>query len=400
MSNEQPNHHNENNLLEESEKNTRKMVGWAIAAVGFFLIVGIIFWGLHSLKSSKDEESEKESNVNLTDSVKNDKDWEAIGNQQSLLDLAEQTPLSQQNQNSSPASASIMAQTGGEIKTGFVQPRIIKGMGVAVVSQNKDGSANNANSSQQDLTLYEKPETLFEFGQNGALSLNANQQGGEGSNVNSSMRGEVFSPTAANFSKFNPSLLLSKGTYIGCALKTKLVSEVKGGIACIVSNDVYSSNGHALLIEKGSTITGTYANEGLNDGSTRLFVIWQEIRTPNNIVIPVYSNATDPLGASGMEGYIDNHYMKRFGAAILLSVIDDSLGVIANRMSKNSVNNYYDYSENTRDNASEMANTVLEKMIDIKPTLYKNQGDLVGVYVNKDIDFSKVYQLRSRKSNE
>lgn len=393
MSNEQPNQHNENNLLEESEKNTRKMVGWAIAAMGFFLIVGIIFWGLHSLKSSKDEESEKESNVNLTDSVKNDKDWEAIGNQQSLLDLAEQTPLSQQNQ---------ITQSIPETKTGFVQPRIIKGMGVAVVNQNKDGSANNANSSQQDLTLYEKPETVFEFGQNGALNLNpnANQQGGESGNGNSSMMGEVFSPSAANFSKFNPSLLLSKGTYIGCALKTKLVSEVKGGIACIVSNDVYSSNGHTLLIEKGSTITGTYSSEGLNDGSTRLFVIWQEIRTPNNIVIPVYSNATDPLGASGMEGYIDNHYMKRFGAAILLSVIDDVLGVIANRMSKNSVNNYYDYSENTRDNASEMANTVLEKMIDIKPTLYKNQGDLVGVYVNKDIDFSKVYQLRSRKSNE
>lgn len=388
MSNEQTNkNHNENNLLEESEKNTRKIVGWAVAAVGFFLVIGIIFWGLHSLKSSKNDESEKETNLNLTDSVKNDKNWEAIGQQQTLLDLAEPTPLPQQNQ---------MAQSIPEVKAPIPQPRIIKGMGIAVVSQNNNDSTNNNGSySQQDLTLQEKPETLFEFGQHGALNLNANQN--DSSNGNSSMMGEVFSPTAANFSKFNPSLLLPKGHYIGCALKTRLVSELKGGIACIVSNDVYSSNGHTLLIEKGSTITGTYSSGELNDGSTRLFVIWQEIRTPNNIVIPVYSNATDPLGASGMEGYIDHHYMQRFGAAILLSVIDDALGVIANRMSKNSVNNYYDYSGNTRDNASEMANTALEKMIDIKPTLYKNQGDLVGVYVNRDIDFSKVYQLRNKE---
>lgn len=384
MSNEQSNHRNENNLLEESEKNTRKMVGWAVAAVGFFLIIGVLFWSLNSLKGSKIDEKEKETNTNLTDSVKNDKNWETA-NQQTLLDYVEPKPLIQ-NQTT---------QTISEIKTSIPQPRIIKGMGIAVVNENKSDSINNAHSSQQqDLTLYEKPETLFEFGQNGALNLNENQ--GNSGNSNSSMMGEVFTPTIASFSKFNPSLLLPKGTYIGCALKTKLVSELKGGIACIVSNDVYSSNGHTLLIEKGSTITGTYSSGELNDGSTRLFVIWQEIRTPHNIIIPVYSNATDSLGASGMEGYVDHHYMQRFGAAILLSVVDDAFSVIADKLSNNAKNNYYDYTENSREEASKIAEIALEKMIDIKPTLYKNQGDLVGVYVNRDIDFSKVYQLRRK----
>ena len=40
-----------------------------------------------------------------------------------------------------------------------------------------------------------------------------------------------------------------------------------------------------------------------------------------------------------------------------------------------------------------MANTALEEFIKIKPVLYRNQGDIVGVYVNRDIDFSKVYKL-------
>ncbi|EOJ7778548.1 TrbI/VirB10 family protein, partial [Campylobacter coli] len=71
----------------------------------------------------------------------------------------------------------------------------------------------------------------------------------------------------------------------------------------------------------------------------------------------------------------------------------------ADQLSKNgNNNNYYNYSENTRENVNEIANTALEKMIDIKPTLYKNHGDLVGVYVNRDIDFSKVYKLTRKKN--
>ena len=371
MSNETQSNHNEKNLLEGSERNTKKLIGWAIACVGFILIVAVLFWFLNSFKSSNNETA-KETNKNLTDSVKNDIDWTAKSKEQNLLSLAENEQIKE---------------------TTIVKPRIIKGMGVALVSSNANEAVGSNSFAQEknDLTLQDKPDTVLEFGQNGSVNLAQNSLSG------GSMQGEVFTPTAASYSKFNPSLLLPKGTYIGCALKTRLVSEIKGGIACIVSNDVYSSNGHTLLIEKGSTITGTYSGGELNDGSTRLFVIWQEVRTPNNIIIPVNSNATDELGASGVEGYVNHHYMKRFGAAILLSIIDDTFSVIADKLSNNSKNNYYNYTENSREQASKIAEIALEKMIDIKPTLYKNQGDLVGVYVNRDIDFSKVYQLRRKR---
>ena len=387
MSKEAPQNQNENNLLEESEKNTKKLVGWAIACFSFMLIIAILFWFLNSFKSSSDE-TPKEADNKLTDSVKNDIDWTAKAKEQNLLDLANKEQAVPLPQTTQPAP------TPKQIS--YVKPRIIKGMGVVLVSSNANEANPNQNSQSSDLSLYDKPNTVLEFGQNGGGKLeslaNNNSLGGN------SMQGEVFTPSVASYSKFNPSLTLTKGTYIGCALKTRLVSEVKGGIACIVSNDVYSSNGHTLLIEKGSIITGSYSGGELNDGSTRLFVIWQEIRTPNNILIPVNSNASDELGASGMEGYVNHHYMKRFGAAILLSIIDDSFSVIADKLSNNSKgNNYYDYTENSREQASKIAEIALEKMIDIKPTLYKNQGDLVGVYVNRDIDFSKVYGLRQKR---
>ena len=51
-------------------------------------------------------------------------------------------------------------------------------------------------------------------------------------------------------------------------------------------------------------------------------------------------------------------------------------------------------SENTREASKEIATTVLEQMGDIKTTIYKNQGDKVGIFVARDIDFSNVYELK------
>ena len=52
-----------------------------------------------------------------------------------------------------------------------------------------------------------------------------------------------------------------------------------------------------------------------------------------------------------------------------------------------------DATAQTRETAKEIASKVLDQFANIKPTLYRNHGDIVGVYVNRDIDFSNVYEL-------
>ncbi|EAI8716019.1 TrbI/VirB10 family protein [Campylobacter jejuni] len=366
--------------LHDQKNHLRKIQAYVIFAVGGLLLVLILVYFLKSFLSSNTttEEVQKEDNKDLAQSVKT-KEFIPPPPQKTFDELiAQESPKPTQDLILEPKPP---------------KPRIVKGAGVTVVaSSNNDGFGNNGTGNREEFG--EKPNTVFEFGQNGTLQNSNNLQGGSGDFV-----GEVFTPTIAKVSEFDQNLLLPKGTYIGCALKTRLVSSIKGGIACIVSNDVYSANGNTLLIEKGSTITGTFNTGQMDDGMDRLFVIWQEIRTPNNIIIPVYSGATDELGASGVQGWVDHHYLKRFGSAVLLSMIDDSLAILADQIAgKDNKNNYANYTENTRDSAKEIANTTLEKMIDIKPTLYKNQGDLVGVYVNRDIDFSKVYKLTRKKN--
>ena len=212
--------------------------------------------------------------------------------------------------------------------------------------------------------------------------------------------GDTFAPSIAKISQFNPDFLLPKGSYIGCSLDTRFVSNLSGSTSCTVSQNIYSSNGNILLIERGSKLFGTFKGGDANDGASRYFVIWQEIRTPNHLRIPLNSGASDELGGAGLEGEIDHKWMMRFGSSILLSAVDDVFNVLAwkltNKNNGNSSRNQIDYSENTRENASNMANIALEKFINIKPTIYKQHGDLVGAYVNRDIDFSKVYKLKKK----
>lgn len=206
----------------------------------------------------------------------------------------------------------------------------------------------------------------------------------------------------AGVSRQDPNLSLAKGAYIECTMLTRIVSSYSGNTKCVTSEDIYSTNGVTLLMEKGSTVTGHFKGGNMENGVDRLFVIWDEIRTPNNVVVNIASHATGQLGATGMDGYVDNHWGMRFGAAVMVSILDIGFEVAKNEYMNNSMRRNRDanisyVNQNYTRSASpitNMANTALSQFINIKPTFYKNQGDVVGIYVEKDLDFSKVYRLK------
>lgn len=210
-----------------------------------------------------------------------------------------------------------------------------------------------------------------------------------------SSQGDIFSaPTfqasVARKSQYNPNLLLEQGTLIPCALRVRVISNISGQLSCTITENVYSSSGNVLLIDKGSRVNGFYQGGSVGHGSKQLFVVWQEVRTPDHLVIPLNSGSTDELGANGLNGWVDNHFWERFSNAIFLSMILDGNNILLSKMTDTAQKN----SENTREAGKEIATTVLEQMGDIKPTLYKNQGDKVGIFVARDVDFSNVYQLK------
>ena len=161
-------------------------------------------------------------------------------------------------------------------------------------------------------------------------------------------------------------------------------SSQPGYVSCIVPRNVYSDNGRVVLLEKGTKIFGEYQG-GLNRGQYRLFVLWTRAVTPRGIAIDVGSPATDALGRGGVDGKVENFFWKRFGTALLFSLVEDAATVGAEAVGNNG--------SNTTRVPSDAASTVLQQNGDIKPVLRKNQGEDVGITVAQDFDFSAVYGL-------
>jgi type IV secretion system protein VirB10 len=184
--------------------------------------------------------------------------------------------------------------------------------------------------------------------------------------------------------------LLAKGSFIDCVLQTKLDTTVPGMTSCVVTRTIYSDNGKVVLIERGSTVSGEY-QATIKQGQARIFVLWNRIKTPSGVAINLDSPGTDSLGGSGLPGYVDNHFWQRFGGAILLSLVQDVTAAATNQMDPNSTTITFN---NTSDASQSLAIEALRNTIHIPPTLYKNQGERIGIYVARDLDFKGVYDLK------
>jgi len=190
----------------------------------------------------------------------------------------------------------------------------------------------------------------------------------------------------------NRQFLLAKGAQIDCDLKTALSSDVPGMTSCVVTRNVYSDDGSTVLIERGSEATGEYQSN-MKQGQTRIFVLWDRVKSPEGVVVNLDSPGTDPLGRSGLDGYVDNHWFERLGAAFMLSIVQDAIGYETAKAQSSGGGGSVTFT-NSSQTGDQMASKILDSTINIPPTISKNQGERVNIFVARDLDFSKVYGIQ------
>jgi type IV secretion system protein VirB10 len=90
---------------------------------------------------------------------------------------------------------------------------------------------------------------------------------------------------------------------------------------------------------------------------------------------------------------VENRWPERIGAAMMLSLIDDSVKLVIQNQTNDRQGDTI-VMPSTTANTSKLAEKVLDSTINIPPLVYQNQGGIVGIYVARDVDFSSVYELR------
>lgn len=185
------------------------------------------------------------------------------------------------------------------------------------------------------------------------------------------------------------------GAVIPAAMLTPINSDLPGQILSQVSQHVYdSATGKHLLIPQGCRLIGTYSSD-IAYGQKRVMCAWQRIVYPDGRALDIGAMpGADGAGVAGVGDQVNNHLIRIFGSALLLSGItagfkialpEETADSYGNRSASRSV------SEAVAENLGQTANEMIRRNMNIAPTLEIRAGFRINVMVVKDLEFDRPY---------
>jgi type IV secretion system protein TrbI len=175
-----------------------------------------------------------------------------------------------------------------------------------------------------------------------------------------------------------------EGTTIDTVLVNRLDGEFAGPLKAMVTNPIYSQDRQHLLIPEGSFILGDVQKvAGL--GQKRLAVTFHRLLMPDGYSVDLDQfHGLDQVGATGLKDKVNNHYVEIFGASI-------ALGVIAGAAEATNLNEGYNesgteaYQSGIASSLSQSSANVLDRFINIPPTITIREGHRIKVYITQDM---------------
>jgi type IV secretory pathway VirB10-like protein len=188
-----------------------------------------------------------------------------------------------------------------------------------------------------------------------------------------------------------------EGTTIDTVLANRLDGEFAGPLKVMVTNPVYSHDGQHLLIPEGTFILGDVQKVG-GLGQKRLAVTFHRLLMPDGYSVDLDQfHGLDQIGDTGLKDKVNNHYVEIFGASI-------ALGIISGAAEATNANSGYNesgteaYKSGVASSLSQSSANVLDRFINIPPTITIREGHRIKVYITQDM-LLPAYKNHSVPSN-
>lgn len=181
------------------------------------------------------------------------------------------------------------------------------------------------------------------------------------------------------------------GAIIPAVMIGGINSDLPGQVIAQVRENVYDTkSGQFLLIPQGSRLVGLY-DAHVAYGQKRILLAWSRIIYPDGSSFDLKGMpGSDKGGYAGFFDEVDNHYMKIFGSAVLMSFISAGVQLSQpNNGSSSGSNNTPSVSQTVGaalgQQIGQTAMTITQKNLNIQPTLEVRPGYQFNVMVTADM---------------
>ncbi len=178
--------------------------------------------------------------------------------------------------------------------------------------------------------------------------------------------------------------VLFEGTILDTALLNRLVGDFAGPVKVMVTNPVYSQDRQHVLIPAGTFLLGDVQKVS-GFGQRRLAVRFHRMLMPDGYSVDLDQfHGLDQAGATGLSDQVNNHYLQIFGASIALGIISGAAEATTYGSGYN-ISGPAMYEQGVASSLSQSGANVLDRFINILPTITIREGHRIKVYLTQDM---------------
>ena len=178
--------------------------------------------------------------------------------------------------------------------------------------------------------------------------------------------------------------VLFEGTELETALVNRLDGDFSGPVKVMVTNPVYSHDRQHVLIPEGTFALGeTSKVQGF--GQRRLAVVFHRLIMPDGYTVDLDQfHGLNQIGETGLKDQVNHHYFQIFGSSIALGIIAGA-AQSSNSSAGLSQTGSEAYRSGIAGSVSQSSTQVLDRFLNIPPTVTIREGHRVKVYFTQDL---------------